>query len=204
MLDAVNWSAASALATVIAIDLTLAGDNAVVVGMAAAGLPPDSRRRAVTVGIAAAALLRVLFAVFTVQVLNIVGLTLAGGLLLLWVGWKLWREIANSSAAERDAGQDTPGGAKTFRQAVTQIVIADVSMSVDNVLAVAGAARDHMAVLVVGLGLSVVLMGVAASLVAALLLRYRWVAYLGLAMVLWVALRMIWDGSHQLLVTAVR
>ena len=204
MLESVNVGAVSALATVVAIDLTLAGDNAVVVGMAAAGLPPERRRRAVTVGIAAAAALRVLFAVFAVQVLNVVGLTLAGGLLLLWVGWKLWREIAQSAAAVPADGQEAPGRTKTFRQAVTQIVVADVSMSVDNVLAVAGAARDHMAVLVVGLGLSVVLMGVAASLVAALLLRYRWVAYLGLAMVLWVALRMIWDGSHQLLATAAR
>ena len=191
---AVSLASLSALATVVVIDLTLAGDNAVVVGMAAAGLPPHQRRRAITAGIVVAALLRVLFALFTVQMLGIVGLTLAGGLLLLWVGWKLWREIRR---APTGPATGIGAGGKTFRQAVIQIVLADVSMSLDNVLAVAGAARQHPVVLVLGLGLSVALMGLAADLVARLLHRHRWLAYAGLLMVLWVALVMIHEGSRQ-------
>lgn len=196
----------TALATVILIDLVLAGDNAVVVGMAAAGLPQDLRKKAILYGIAAAALLRVVFAIFTVQLLSIIGLVLAGGLLLLWVAWKLWRELRSGvdHAAALDA--DDGGGAvstgeprKTFRQALTQIVIADVSMSLDNVLAVAGTARDHLWVLVVGLALSVALMGIAATFIARLLTRHRWIAYLGLILIAWVALAMIWEGAHEVM-----
>ncbi len=196
----VNLSELTALATVILTDIALAGDNAVVVGMAAAGLPAAQRRRAIMIGIVAATGLRVLFALVTMQLLAIVGLLLAGGLLLVWVSWKLWREIrAGMHVAQRpaEAGQGT---SKRFRDAVAQIVIADISMSLDNVLAVAGAARHHTWVLVVGLVLSVALMGAAASLVARMLERHRWIAYLGLLVILFIALRMIWDGAHEVMV----
>jgi YjbE family integral membrane protein len=195
-----------ALVTVILIDLVLAGDNAIVVGMAAAGLEPALRRKAVILGIAAAALLRIVFAIFTTQLLAIIGLTLAGGILLLWVCWKLWRELRQHRQMEVGAEIAESGGTspvdaapKTFRQALTQIVIADVSMSLDNVLAVAGTARDHLWVLIVGLALSVALMGVAATLVAGLLKRYPWISYVGLALIFYVALTMIWHGSEQVL-----
>jgi YjbE family integral membrane protein len=188
----------TALAAVVVIDVTLAADNAVVVGMAAAGLPAEGRRRAIVVGIAAAAVMRIGFAVFALQLMEIVGLVLAGGLLLLWVSWKLWREIRGGDAA-REAAAAEPGRVKTFRQAVTQIVIADLSMSLDNILAVAGAAHRHVDVLIVGLIGSVVLMGFAATLVARLLLRWSWLAYVGLLTVVAVALRMIWEGGHAVL-----
>ncbi len=206
----IGWADAVALATVVAIDITMAGDNALVVGMAAAGLPRSMRRRAVLLGIGTAAALRILFAAFTVRLLAIVGLTVAGGLLLLWVAWKLWREISNG---ENSAGQDAfvdgeskasarGGPTKTMRQAVTQIVVADVSMSLDNVLAVAGAAREHFWVLVAGLGLSVGLMGIAAGLVARLISRQRWIAYGGLLIILYVALSMIWQGTRTVISAA--
>jgi YjbE family integral membrane protein len=194
--------ALTALASVILIDIALAGDNAIVVGMAAAGLPASLRRRAIVVGVAAAAILRIVFAIFTVQLLQIVGLMLAGGLLLLWVAWKLWRELQSGylsdeqeaeAALEDDPVPAAPG--KSFQSAVTQIIVADVSMSLDNVLAVAGAAREHASVLIAGLALSVALMGLAASVIARLLQRYRWIAYLGLAIIVYVALVMIWDGA---------
>lgn len=209
MMDFLQIDALTALLTVIAIDVALAGDNAIVVGMAAAGLPADLRRRAIIIGIAAAALLRIFFAAFTVQLLQIVGLMFAGGLLLLWVSWKLWRELRaghQEEEAEAEAvleGEDTPvAKGKTFRDAVTQIVVADVSMSLDNVLAVAGAARDHMEILVIGLALSVALMGLAANLVARLLHRHRWIAYVGLAIILYVSVKMIWDGAKPLIALA--
>jgi len=189
-----SQAAIVALLQVIMIDLVLAGDNAVVIGLAAAGLPAAQRRRAILVGIIAATLMRVGFAFVAVRLLAIVGLLLAGGLLLLWVAWKMWRELRAQPRAEAAL---TAVPHKTFPQAVWQIVLADVSMSLDNVLAVAGAARDHPAALVFGLGLSIVLMGVAASLVARLLNRYRWIAYIGLAIVLYVALDMIWRGTLQ-------
>jgi YjbE family integral membrane protein len=195
-----------ALFTVILIDLVLAGDNAIVVGMAAAGLEPTLRRKAVIFGIAAAALLRIVFAIFTTQLLAIIGLTLAGGILLLWVCWKLWRETRQHRLTEVGAEIAESGGtstvaaaSKTFRQALTQIVIADVSMSLDNVLAVAGTARDHLWVLIVGLALSVALMGVAATFVAGLLRRYPWISYVGLALIGYVALTMIWHGSGEVM-----
>ena len=197
----------SALLQVVAIDLVLAGDNAVVIGMAAAGLPRERRRKAILIGVIAATALRICFAAITLQLLQILGLLLVGGLLLLWVCWKMWREI-RTTAAERQAAlanvdddkhDSADGGArrKTLMQAATQIVIADVSMSLDNVLAVAGAARDHPTVLVIGLILSVALMGVAANYIARLLNRVPWIAYIGLAIILYVALNMIYHGALE-------
>ena len=200
----------SAFLQVIMIDLVLAGDNAIVIGLAAAGLPKDQRNKAILIGIIAATLLRIIFAALTTQLLQIVGLLLAGGVLLLWVCWKMWRELRTSHADEHAAEEalanaDTnadgtiAGGAprKTFAQAAWQIVIADVSMSLDNVLAVAGAAREHPWVLVFGLLLSIALMGLAATFIARLLQNHRWIAYVGLAVILYVALEMIYRGFNE-------
>lgn len=199
----------TALMQVIAIDLVLAGDNAIVIGLAAAGLPKEMRTKAILVGIIAATVLRIVFATATSYLMAMTGLLLAGGILLLWVCWKMWRELReghgdDNRAEEALTGDDldrdgtvAAGPQKTFRQAAMQIVIADVSMSLDNVLAVAGAAREHPTVLVVGLVLSIALMGLAASFVARLLNRYRWIAYVGLAIIVYVALKMIWEGWHQ-------
>ena len=212
MAELLSVEALTALAAVILIDVALAGDNAIVVGMAAAGLPAALRRRAIFVGVLAAAVLRIIFSLFTVQLLQVIGLLLAGGLLLLWVSWKLWRELRAGTFAAPDMSAEEEAEAtledrvpdappeKSFRDAVTQIVVADISMSLDNVLAVAGAARDHQVVLIFGLALSVALMGVAATLIARLLHRHRWIAYAGFAIILYVALRMIWDGGHEVLV----
>jgi len=191
----------AAFLQVIMIDLVLAGDNAVVIGLAAAGLPRELRARAILVGIIAATALRIVFAIFTVQLLAIVGLLLAGGILLLWVSWKMWRELRNSRHANADATvaeAEQRAPRKTFAQAALQILLADVSMSLDNVLAVAGAARDHVEALIFGLGLSIVLMGFAASLIARLLERHRWIAYLGLAIIFYVACDMIWRGAMEI------
>ena len=197
----------AAFGQVIMIDLVLAGDNAVIIGLAAAGLPVDQRRKAIIVGIIAATVLRIAFAGVAIQLLQIVGLLFAGGVLLLWVCWKMWRElrsgghegegIINGDAAA--TANATAGGAprKTFAQAAWQILIADVSMSLDNVLAVAGAARDHPTALVFGLVLSILLMGVAANFIAGLLTKHRWIAYVGLAIILYVALDMIWRGELE-------
>ena len=182
---------------VIMIDLVLAGDNAVVIGLAAAGLSPRLRHRAILVGIVAATLMRIGFALIAVRLLAIIGLLLAGGILLLWVSWKMWRELQTQSHAD-DEKVSNGAAHKTFAQAVWQIVLADVSMSLDNVLAVAGAARDHLEALVFGLGLSIILMGLAANLIAGMLNRHRWIAYVGLAIVLYVALDMIWRGAMEL------
>ncbi|MGL4964910.1 MAG: TerC family protein [Inquilinus sp.] len=205
MPDWLSLAELTALVQVVIIDVALAGDNAIVVGMAAAGLAAEERRRAILWGIVAATGLRIVFALFTTQLLQIVGLLFAGGILLLWVCWKLWREIRADHAAEAaalaqdsDTEPDALPPAKTFRQAVTQIVLADVSMSLDNVLAVAGTARDHIEVLVVGLALSVALMGLAANFVARLLHRHRWIAYVGLLIILYVAVVMMWDGAHEI------
>ena len=189
-------SEAYALATVIIIDLVLAGDNAVVVGMAAAGLPPELRRKAIVLGIAAAALLRILFAVFATKLLAIIGLTLTGGVLLLWVVWKLAREIMTERRrpAESEGAVRSGTPAKDLRHALIQIVVADVSMSLDNVLAVAGAAREHPMILVFGLALSIALMGFAANFIARLLEKHRWIAYVGLAIILYVAFDMCYRG----------
>jgi YjbE family integral membrane protein len=174
--------------------LVLAGDNAIVVGLAVAGLPDAQRRRAIILGIGAATALRILFALVTLQLLAIVGLLFAGGLLLLWVCWKMFRELR----PEKQEHGVTVGKAKTMRAAMMQIVLADLSMSLDNVLAVAGAAREHPWVLVLGLAISVVLMGAAATLVARMLERFRWLAWIGLALVLYIAVRMIWEGGHDI------
>ncbi len=207
MLEFVPAEAVSAFLQVILIDLVLAGDNAIVIGLAAAGLPREQRAKAIMVGVVAATLLRILFASIATWLLAIIGLLLAGGILLLWVSWKMWREIRAGShvgeaADHLAAGGSSGGGAntprKTFAQAAWQIVIADVSMSLDNVLAVAGAAREHPGVLVFGLALSVALMGLAASFIARLLNRFRWIAYLGLAIIFYVALRMIWEGAFEI------
>jgi YjbE family integral membrane protein len=201
----------AAFAQVILIDLVLAGDNAIVIGLAAAGLPPEQRNKAILVGVLAATVLRIAFAGVTTQLLKVVGLLFAGGILLLWVCWKMWRELRTSLVAENDAVEAFSGfdinadgtmagraPRKTFTAAAWQIVVADVTMSLDNVLAVAGAAREHPIVLVFGLALSIALMGLAASLIARLLQRQRWIAYLGLAVILYVALDMMVRGAQEL------
>ena len=203
MMELFSSQPLTALFQVIMIDLVLAGDNAIVIGLAAAGLPEDQRNKAILVGIFAATVLRIGFASVTVQLLQIIGLLLAGGILLLWVCWKMWRELRTShhhrnrrvcrpqarsmrSAARRHQ--------KTLGQAVWQITLADVSMSLDNVLAVAGAAREHPMILIFGLALSIALMGLAASFIARLLQKHRWIAYVGLAIILYVALDMCYRG----------
>jgi YjbE family integral membrane protein len=186
-----------ALFSVVVIDVVLAGDNAIVVGMAAAGLPRERRRRVILIGIAIATALRILLSLVAMQLLAIIGLTLAGGVLLLWVAWKFYRELRPSPAeraARASAGPEPPSG---FGSALLKIVLADVSMSLDNVLAVAGTARDNWWILGLGLLLSVALMGAASTVVARLLDRYRWIAWLGLGLVTFVALRMIYDGSAE-------
>jgi YjbE family integral membrane protein len=198
----------SAFAQVIMIDLVLAGDNAIVIGLAAAGLPPEQRGKVVLVGIVAATVLRIALAGITTQLLQVVGLMLAGGILLAWVCWKMWRELRTTAAETEDAEEVLAGidinadgtvaaraQRKTFGQATRQIIVADFSMSLDNVLAVAGAAREHPGVLVFGLILSIALMGLAATYIAGLLDRYRWIAYGGLAVILYVAADMIYRGS---------
>ncbi|WP_448950496.1 TerC family protein [Labrys neptuniae] len=205
MSDFISLASMIALGQVIMIDLVLAGDNAIVIGLAAAGLPKEQRTRAILIGIAAATVLRVIFAALTTQLLAIVGLLLAGGILLLWVCWKMWRELRTSHSEEAaaqhalDGNGENGAGAprKTFAQAAWQIVVADVSMSLDNVLAVAGAARDHLWVLIFGLLISIALMGIAASMIAKLLQRFRWIAYLGLLAILYVAGDMIYRGAKE-------
>jgi YjbE family integral membrane protein len=186
----------AALAQVMVIDLVLAGDNAVVIGMAVAGLPPAQQRRAVLIGVGFAVVVRVAMAFMALRLLAIVGLTLAGGLLLLWVCWKMYRELRRRP---KHGAEGAPAVAKTPLQAAVQIALADISMSLDNVLAVAGAAHSHPYVLALGLLLSVALMGVAASLIATQLEKRRWIAWIGLAVVLFVSLRMIYDGAYKVL-----
>jgi YjbE family integral membrane protein len=199
------WSQLAALGQVIAIDLVLAGDNAIVVGMAAAGVPLEQRRKVIFWGIGAAIALRIFFALITTQLLAIIGLTLAGGVLLLWVCWKMFRELRSHGKDEvapdeaLEAGPADAAHTKTFGAAVWQILVADVSMSLDNVLAVAGAAKDHPTILIIGLLLSVVLMGAAANMVAHLLHKYRWIGWIGLLIITYVAADMIWRGSQEVL-----
>ena len=207
--DVFSGPALGAFFQVILIDLVLAGDNAIVIGLAAAGLAPTLRMRAIIIGIAAATIMRIGFALIATQLLAITGLLLAGGLLLLWVCWKMYEELAvHPSAAVVEIGADGPpavadnGSAqptKTLRQAVVQIIVADVSMSLDNVLAVAGAAHEHPEILIFGLALSVALMGAASTLIAGLLNRHRWIAWVGLVVILYVATKMIYEGADQLL-----
>ncbi|UPK30026.1 TerC family protein [Bradyrhizobium sp. 195] len=205
MTEFITSDALTALVQVILIDLVLAGDNAVVIGLAAAGLPAEQRRRAIIVGIAAATALRIVFAGVATQLLQVIGLLLAGGVLLLWVCWKMWRELREQAAHSRQLAFNHGGGAdaapvkqKTFGQAAVQIVAADVSMSLDNVLAVAGAAREHPYILAFGLLLSVAMMGVAADLLGRVLQKQRWIAYVGLAIIIYVAFEMIYRGSLEL------
>ena len=209
MTDLFTSEAVVAFIQVVAIDLVLAGDNAVVIGLAAAGLPTEQRTRAILIGIVGATALRIVFAGLTTQLLQIVGLLFAGGILLLWVCWKIWRELRTitdldgvATQGDWDINRDgiIAGRArrKTFGQAALQIVAADVSMSLDNVLAVAGAAREHPIVLVLGLVFSITLMGVAANWVARLLQKHRWIAYVGLAIIFYVACEMIYRGAHEL------
>jgi YjbE family integral membrane protein len=181
-----------ALAQVLMIDVMLAGDNAVVIGMAAARVPPAIRAKVIFAGLAAAVVFRLGMAVIAVRLLGIIGLTLAGGILLLWVAWRFWRDLSRHQPSQ--VQMDAKG---SLGRAIFQIVLADISMSLDNVLAVAGAAREHLDVLAIGLLLSVALMGAAAGLIARLLDRFRWISYLGLAVVIYVALSMIWSGSHD-------
>lgn len=199
-----TWAAElSAFFQVILVDLVLAGDNAIVIAMAVAAFPARQRAQLLMIGICAATVVRVLFAVATVHLMQIVGLMLAGGLLLLWVCWKLWREIESVRTMELSpAGIYSGGGGahpqtKTVGKAITQIVVADISMSLDNVLAVAGIARDHTWVLIFGLTLSIAFMGFCATVLARWLQRYHWIAYVGLITILYVAVSMIWDGSVE-------
>lgn len=202
----------SSFLQVVMIDLVLAGDNAVVIGMAAAGLPQELRRKAILIGIIAATAMRIVFALIATTLLQVTGLLFAGGLLLLWVAWKMYKELRVSHAHEAagmealaDRDLDADGGIatgaprKTLRQAVVQIIIADVSMSLDNVLAVAGAAAHHPTALVFGLVLSIALMGVASSYIASLLNRHRWIAWVGLLVILYVALKMVYEGLDDLM-----
>ncbi len=199
-MDILTQQGLVALAQVTFINLVLSGDNAVVIGMAAAGLPARQRPRAIAAGIAAATVLRIVMAVVAVRLLRISGLVLLGGMLLLWVCWKMWGEIRGTTAADALAPSGDADGVvaeesgKTLWEAATQIIVADVSMSLDNVLAVAGAAQEQPVILAIGLVLSIALMGLAASFIASLLNRYRWISYVGLAIILYVAGSMIWQG----------
>jgi YjbE family integral membrane protein len=202
----ISAGALAAFFQVVLIDLALAGDNAVAVGMAAAGLPRDQRRKAIVLGLAAAVVMLIGFALITTQLLKVVGLLLAGGFLLLWVCWKMWRDM-RATRAEGEAARQAAAGevraeppAKTMRQALVQILIADLAMSLDNVLAVAGAARQHPGVLVGGLLLSITLTGLAASWIARLLHRFKWIGYLGLVIVLYVAGHMVWEGARMVFI----
>ena len=209
MLESLISPGALAALQVLMIDLVLAGDNAVAVGLAAAGLPVEQRRKAIFWGLVAAVVTRIGFALITTQLLGIVGLLFAGGLLLLWVCWKMWRELRDQAVREEEAAEAAMDAdpstepkvqPKTFRQALIQILVADVSMSLDNVLAVAGAAREHPTILIFGLLMSIALMGVAAHAIARLLHKYRWIGYIGLVIVLYVALHMMWEGHRTVVV----
>ena len=195
-------AALAAFFQVLMIDLVLAGDNAIVVGALAAGLPPEQRRKVIMIGVLAALVLRIGFALVVTQLLQIVGLILAGGILLLWVAWKMYRELhhAGESGGSAEVHGDEHSGlkpAKSFAAAAWAVAVADVSMSLDNVLAVAGAAREHPGIMIVGLIFAVILMGVAANIIAKYIERYRWIAYVGLLVILYVAGKMIWEGWHD-------
>jgi YjbE family integral membrane protein len=207
MLEMISSQSLTALFQVVMIDLVLAGDNAIVIGLAAAGLPEDKRKKAILAGILAATALRIGFAGITIQLLQIIGLLLAGGILLLWVCWKMWRELQASHrqhqarfqdlSAARAVTVDSLPRQKTLGQAIWQITLADVSMSLDNVLAVAGAAREHPMIMIFGLALSIALMGLAANFIARILERHRWVAYVGLLIILYVAFDMSYRGALE-------
>jgi YjbE family integral membrane protein len=192
--------ALAAFGQVLMIDIMLAGDNAIVVGALAAGLPAEQRKKVILIGILAALVLRIIFALMVTQLMQVVGLILAGGILLLWVSWKMYREIRHVPH-DPSAGEEGPGlrPAKSFAGAAWAVALADVSMSLDNVLAVAGAAREHPGILMIGLLLSVALMGLAANFIAKYIDRYRWIAWIGLLVILYVAGKMIYEGfvDHQ-------
>jgi YjbE family integral membrane protein len=195
-------AALAAFLQVLLIDITLAGDNAIVVGALAAGLPPEQRRKVIMLGIVAALVLRLVFALTVSWLLGVVGLVLAGGILLLWVAWKMYRDMhhATESPGSPEISGDEHSGvpaARSFASAAWAVALADVSMSLDNVLAVAGAAREHPGILIIGLVLSVALMGIAANIIARYIERYRWIAWVGLVVIVYVALRMIWEGWHE-------
>ena len=192
-------AALTAFFEILMIDIVLAGDNAIVVGALAAGLPEADRKKVIMLGVLAALVLRIVFALTVSQLLGIVGLVLAGGLLLLWVAWRMYHELhhaGESKGSPEIVGDEHSGVAarKSFAAAAWSVALADVSMSLDNVLAVAGAAREHPTVLVIGLVLSVILMGAASNVIAKYIERYRWIAWIGLAVIVWVAAKMIWDG----------
>ena len=195
--DVTSTAGLATLAQVVFIDLTMAGDNVVIMGTLAAGLPERDRKRVIMLGVGFALVFLIGFALVATALLKITGLLLAGGLLLLWVAWRMWRELHPGRAAPNPTAGVTPIKARSFVQAAIQVTVADLSMSLDNVLAVAAAAREHPTVLLFGLALSVTLMGLAANLVARLVQRYPWIAYIGLVVILYVATRMIWDGAHQ-------
>ena len=203
MLDGVLSPELSTLVMIIVIDIVMSGDNAIIIGMAAAGLPPDLRKKAIMYGIVGATALRIVFAVLVVLLLEMKGLKFAGGLLLLWVCWRMWRDIRADHSVEEIAAAaeatSAKGLEKTLRTAMVNIIVADVSMSLDNVLAVAGAARDHMNMLIFGLVLSISLMGVTANYIARLLERYSWISYLGLFIIAYVAIDMIWSGGCEII-----
>ena len=199
-------AAFAAFLQVLMIDIVLAGDNAIVVGALAAGLPPEQRRKVIAIGVLAALVLRVIFALAVTWLLGIVGLVLAGGILLLWVAWRMYRDIKGHAASDSPGSPEIEGdersgltAARSFAAAAWSVAIADVSMSLDNVLAVAGAARNHPGIMIVGLVFAVALMGIAANVIAKYIERYRWIAWVGLAVIVYVALKMIWQGSHEVM-----
>lgn len=204
-------AALSAFLQVLMIDLVLAGDNAIVVGALAAGLPADQRKKVILLGVLAALVLRIVFALMVTWLLGIVGLVLAGGILLLWVAWRMYRDIKGHAATDSAGspeieGDETSGiaASKSFAAAAWSVALADVSMSLDNVLAVAGAAREHPGILIVGLIVAVAMMGIAANIIARYIERYRWIAWIGLAVIVYVALKMIWEGGHDVAPIALR
>lgn len=198
-------TAMAAFLQVLMIDIVLAGDNAIVVGALAAGLPADQRKKVIAIGVVAALVLRIVFALTVTWLLGIVGLVLAGGLLLLWVAWRMYRDIHSHAGEEHSAGSPEIEGdehsglpaSKSFAAAAWSVAVADVSMSLDNVLAVAGAAREHPGILIVGLIVAVAMMGIAANIIAKYIERFRWIAWVGLAVIVYVALKMIWEGFHE-------
>jgi YjbE family integral membrane protein len=197
-------SAWTALVSVILLDLVLAGDNAIVVGALAAGLPADQRKKVIFIGVIAALVLRVVFALMVNILMGITGLVMIGGLLLLWVAWKMYRDVTRNEATESPGSPEIIGdensgipAAKSFAGAAWAVAVADVSMSLDNVLAVAGAAKDHPGIMIVGLIFAVALMGIAANIIAQYIERFRWIAWIGLAVIVYVAGKMIWEGWHE-------
>ena len=203
MLDSLITPELTAFLQIIVIDIVLSGDNAIIIGMAAAGLPPDLRKKAIFWGIVGATVLRILFAAIVVQLLSIIGIKVVGGLLLLWVCWRMWQEMRAGGTVEdieREAEENArKGPPKTLRTAMVNIIVADATMSLDNVLAVAGAARDHLEMLIFGLVLSIALMALTANYIAKLLEKHTWLGYLGLAIIAYVAIQMIWQGSGEVM-----